>query len=37
MRNKEDHIDVLTLNPAPLLARDIQKYCNGFDQKTFGK
>ncbi|MGG3966135.1 lipase family protein [Heyndrickxia faecalis] len=34
MRNKDDQIDVLSLNPAPLLARDIQKYGNGFDQKN---
>ncbi|MEZ0116936.1 UNVERIFIED_ORG: hypothetical protein ABRZ91_000893 [Heyndrickxia coagulans] len=34
MRNKDDHIDVLSLNPAPLLNRDIIKYGYGFDQKN---
>lgn len=34
MRNKEDNIEVLTLNPAPLLNRDIIKYGYGFDQKN---
>ena len=31
MRNLEDPIDVLTLNPAPILNRDVVKFGYGFD------
>lgn len=34
MRNQEDHLDVLTLNPAPLLNSDVVKYGYGFDNKN---
>ncbi|MGC4376905.1 Mbeg1-like protein [Fictibacillus sp. Mic-4] len=34
MRNKQDHIDVLSLNPAPLLNLDVVRYGYGFDQKN---
>lgn len=34
MRNQKDHLDVLTLNPAPLLNSDVVKYGYGFEHKN---
>lgn len=34
LRYQEDDIDVLALNPAPVLNRDVDKFGNGFDMKN---
>ncbi len=34
MRNPSDNLDVLSLNPAPLLSVDVVKYGYGFDKKN---
>ncbi|OFD80071.1 hypothetical protein BWGOE8_20050 [Bacillus mycoides] len=34
LRHQKDDIDVLTLNPAPVLNRDVDKFGNGFDMKN---
>ncbi|MGQ7105435.1 lipase family protein [Bacillus cereus group sp. Bce041] len=34
LRHQEDDIDVLALNPAPVLNRDVDKFGNGFDMKN---
>ncbi|MGN4927920.1 lipase family protein [Bacillus cereus group sp. MYBK14-1] len=34
LRHQEDNIETLTLNPAPVLKRDVDKFGNGFDMKN---
>ncbi|EJR39499.1 lipase family protein [Bacillus mycoides] len=34
LRNQKDKIDVLTLNPAPVLNRDVIKFGDGFDREN---
>ncbi|MGI2746457.1 lipase family protein, partial [Bacillus cytotoxicus] len=34
LRHQEDNIEALTLNPAPVLDRDVEKFGDGFDMKN---
>lgn len=34
LRHREDNIEALTLNPAPVLSRDVEKFGDGFDMKN---
>ncbi|PGN51208.1 lipase [Bacillus cereus] len=34
LRHREDNIEALTLNPAPVLKRDVEKFGDGFDMKN---
>ena len=34
LRHQEDNIESLTLNPAPVLNRDVDKFGNGFDMNN---
>ncbi|PEP50251.1 lipase family protein [Bacillus pseudomycoides] len=34
LRHREDNIEALTLNPAPVLKRDVETFGNGFDMKN---